>query len=106
WGGIGSKSRHRGRITTPFILERANHSKGWDAKRQTLLVLWHGGCAAEGMDFWRTHRPSRDSRQPEVARSRLDPGPEQSGMPGLAPLFSPPSQLSSRRSCPDVRSDL
>jgi hypothetical protein len=35
---FGSKSKQPARIATPFILERANHAKAWDAKRQTLPV--------------------------------------------------------------------
>jgi hypothetical protein len=48
------------RITTPFILERANHAKVWDAKRQT----------AGGKPPWwlRCRRDEHEANSPSVPR--------------------------------------
>jgi hypothetical protein len=94
WQLMEASLRVRAWITTPFILERANHSKGWDAKPRAFGLSLDGGRAAEGVDTRRTHRPSHDLRPQEATRSRPDPGPEQSGTRRLALLLAP---------CPGLR---
>ena len=88
--GFREQAKYPARITTPFILERANHARAWDAKRQ----LWPGlpNQRAAFPKGWprRHHRPSRDSRRQDAARSRPDPGTGLPVMFGLAPLLPPP----------------
>src|ERR1700730_220330 len=58
---LGGDPRCLARITTPFILERANHPKGWDAKRQT---------AGGQLPWWlRCRRDEHEANSPSVPRS-------------------------------------
>ncbi len=52
-GSLGGDPECRARITTPFILERANPPRGGDAKRQDWWIIPPVGCSAEGVDPWR-----------------------------------------------------
>src|SRR5262249_40680590 len=108
FGGIfGGKHRRLARITTPFILERANLLKGGDAKSQTFgRIAAGGGWTAEGVDARRRARPSPNRSAAGVPRTfDLDPRTGTPVTPRLALLFflprsSLPSPLLSARAFP------
>lgn len=56
--------------SAPFILERANHPKGWDAKPTGLRRQRHGGWVTEGLDTGETLSIPRLTATPGTARSR------------------------------------